>query len=52
MNNTMKDEGWMMNDMGAVMEEPKEAASGYQRLEIWQLARDLSVQVHQRRVVG
>ena len=46
MNNTMKDEGWMMNDMGAVMEEPKEAASGYQRLEIWQLARDLSVQVH------
>ena len=36
----------MMNDMGAVMEEPKEAASGYQRLEIWQLARDLSVQVH------
>ena len=35
-----------MNDMGAVMEEPKEAASGYQRLEIWQLARDLSVQVH------
>ena len=46
MNNTMKDEGWMMNDMGAVMEEPQEAASGYQRLEVWQLARDLSVDIH------
>jgi four helix bundle protein len=46
MRNTMNDEGWMMNDMGAVMEEPQETASGYQRLEVWQLARDLSVEVH------
>jgi four helix bundle protein len=46
MRNTLNDEGWMMNDMGAVMEEPQETASGYQRLEVWQLARDLSVEVH------
>ena len=46
MRNTMIDEGWMMNDMGAVMEEPQEAASDYQRLEVWQLARDLSIDIH------
>lgn len=36
----------MMNDMGAVMEAPLEAASGYHRLEVWKLARDLSSEVH------
>ena len=36
----------MMDDQGTVMEEPPEAASGYQRLEVWQLARELSVEVH------
>ncbi len=34
----MKDEGWMI--------EEAEEASGYQRLEVWRLARDLSVKVH------
>ncbi len=34
----MKDEGWMI--------EEAEEASGYQRLEVWRLARDLSVEVH------
>ncbi len=35
----MEDEGWMIED--------GEEASGYQRLEVWRLARDLSVEVHQ-----
>lgn len=34
----MEDEGWMIED--------GEEASGYQRLEVWRLARDLSVEVH------
>lgn len=34
----MEDEGWMIKD--------GEEASGYQRLEVWRLARDLSVEVH------
>ena len=34
----MKDEGWMI--------EEAEETSGYQRLEVWRLARDLSVEVH------
>jgi four helix bundle protein len=38
MRNMMKDEGWMI--------EEAEEASGYQRLEVWRLARDLSVEVH------
>jgi hypothetical protein len=33
----MEDEGWMI--------EEAEEASGYQRLEVWRLARDLSVEV-------
>jgi four helix bundle protein len=34
----MEDEGWMI--------EEAEESSGYQRLEVWRLARDLSVEVH------
>lgn len=34
----MEDEGWMIED--------GEEASGYQRLEVWRLARELSVKVH------
>ena len=34
----IEDEGWMIED--------GEEASGYQRLEVWRLARDLSVEVH------
>jgi four helix bundle protein len=34
----MEDEGWMI--------EEAEETSGYQRLEVWRLARDLSVEVH------
>ena len=34
----MDDERWMI--------EEGEEASGYQRLEVWQLARDLSVDIH------
>jgi four helix bundle protein len=34
----MEGEGWMIED--------GEEASGYQRLEVWRLARDLSVEVH------
>ncbi|MFM2132108.1 MAG: hypothetical protein RL646_1311, partial [Verrucomicrobiota bacterium] len=34
----MEDEGWMIED--------GEEASGYQRLEVWRLARVLSVEVH------
>jgi len=34
----MEDEGWTI--------EEGEEASGYQRLEVWQLARDLSVDIH------
>jgi len=34
----MEDEGWIIED--------GEEASGYQRLEVWRLARDLSVEVH------
>jgi len=35
----------MMEDEGWTIEEGEEA-SGYQRLEVWQLARDLSVDIH------
>lgn len=35
----------MMDDERWTIEEGEEA-SGYQRLEVWQLARDLSVEVH------
>jgi four helix bundle protein len=38
MRNMMDDERWTI--------EEGEEASGYQRLEVWQLARDLSVEVH------
>jgi four helix bundle protein len=38
MRNTMEDEGLMI--------EEGEETSGYQRLEVWRLARDLSVEVH------
>jgi four helix bundle protein len=38
MRNMMDDERWMI--------EEGEEASGYQRLEVWQLARDLSVDIH------
>ena len=34
----MDDEGWMI--------EEGEETSGYQRLEVWRLARDLSVDIH------
>lgn len=46
MRYTMNDERWMMDDMATVMEESGDAASGYQRLEIWQIARELSVDIH------
>lgn len=35
-----------MNGMGVVMEDAFEAAAGYQRLEVWRLARDLSLEIH------
>ena len=35
----------MMNDERWMIEEGEEA-SGYQRLEVWRLARDLSVDIH------
>ena len=38
MRNMMEDEGWMI--------EEAEESSGYQRLEVWRLALDLSVEVH------
>ena len=38
MRNMMDDERWMI--------EEGEEASGYQRLEVWRLARDLSVDIH------
>lgn len=38
MRNKMKDEGWVI--------EEGEEATGYQRLEVWQLARDLSIKIH------
>lgn len=42
----MNDWGWTMNETGDVMDEPQDAASGYQRLEVWQMARDLSTDIH------
>ncbi|MFN5805474.1 MAG: four helix bundle protein [Opitutia bacterium] len=38
MRNMMADAGWMT--------EEGQEASGYQRLEVWRLARELSVKVH------
>jgi len=47
MMETMKDdEGLMMRHQGCVMEDADEYVSGYRRLEVWRLARDLSADVH------